>query len=444
MKDSSLKKCLWILTLIVLILPQVLGIIGFNLADFHVISRYDYINQAIPLYICIPFFIIIYLYQIIVKKRKLDIFDYLFYVIVIGGIITTIFSIDIYTSIFGKSLRHEGFLSILSYYLLFINWKNIGSYEDIKKGLKLIIIIAIINSLYSILQIYFDIDIIHKFSINSASGLSIHPNFFGSLMVTILSIITCKFLYDKKFNIRDYIILILLYVSLINCQSSGPFSTYIVVILFLIVFLIIKKTFSIKKLIVLIITTISLFYIITFVNNKVIEQPRCEICNFKENNIDTGGNGRFNIWDETLKIVKDNWLIGIGYDNLYLAYPNPKVEESIGFSITGEGVKRTTPTSITVVDAAHNIYLHTLATSGIIGLIPYLIICLLTFIRGLKSKNKLIFMLLAGFVAYSIQGFANISIIQVAPIYYFIIGLMLIKYDGRHLVICQDKSYGSF
>ena len=151
----------------------------------------------------------------------------------------------------------------------------------------------------------------------------------------------------------------------------------------------------------------------------------------EENNIDTGGNGRFNIWNETLKIVKDNWLIGIGYDNLYLAYPNPKVEESIGFSITEEGIKRTTPTSITVVDAAHNIYLHTLATSGIIGLIPYLIICLLTFIRGLKSKNKLIFMLLAGFVAYSIQGFANISIIQVAPIYYFIIGLMLIKYDGR-------------
>ena len=78
-----------------------------------------------------------------------------------------------------------------------------------------------------------------------------------------------------------------------------------------------------------------------------------------------------------------------------------------------------------IYDNAHNIYLHTLVSTGLLGLIPYLILCLLTFIKGLKLKDKNGILLFSGFVAYSIQGFANISVIQVAPIYYLIIGLIL-------------------
>ena len=43
----------------------------------------------------------------------------------------------------------------------------------------------------------------------------------------------------------------------------------------------------------------------------------------------------------------------------------------------------------------------------------------------LKTKDVNIMLLLGGFVAYSIQAFGNISVIQVAPIYYIIIGLIL-------------------
>ena len=34
-------------------------------------------------------------------------------------------------------------------------------------------------------------------------------------------------------------------------------------------------------------------------------------------------------------------------------------------------------------------------------------------------------MLLGGFIAYSIQAFANINVLQVAPMYYIIMGLIL-------------------
>ena len=125
-------------------------------------------------------------------------------------------------------------------------------------------------------------------------------------------------------------------------------------------------------------------------------------------------------------MIKDNFIVGIGFDNFYLKYPNPKMESGIKLTITDILSSNSQPKVIyNVVDNAHNIYLHTLVSNGIIGLVPYLLLCLLTFIKGLKSKDELTFILLSGFVVYSIQAFANISVIQVAPIYYIIIGFIL-------------------
>ena len=140
--------------------------------------------------------------------------------------------------------------------------------------------------------------------------------------------------------------------------------------------------------------------------------------------IDNGGNGRLEIWKNSLGIVKDNLFIGVGFDNFYLVYPNPEISGGISLSLTNDEIKKDYEYYY-IVDNAHNVYLHTLISNGILGLIPYLLLCLLTFIKGLKSKDKLVFILLGGFVAYSIQAFANISVVQVAPIYYIIIGLIL-------------------
>ena len=174
-------------------------------------------------------------------------------------------------------------------------------------------------------------------------------------------------------------------------------------------------------LIVLVVTYISIFLI----NKNLYKSDRCEMCDIKET-VNNGGNGRLDIWKKSIDIVKDNFIFGVGFDNFYLAYPNPKIESGVSFMITN-GVIEEEVKSYYVVDNAHNIYLHILVSNGVLGLIPYLILCLLTFIKGLKQNSKLIFLLLSGFIAYSIQGFANISVIHVAPIYFVIIGLILSK-----------------
>lgn len=438
LKKITDKKILYIFTLCIVLILPLLKQTSFYLVAYKVINNYDSINTAYILFFSIPFLIYIYIKNIMKNKRKLDIYDYLFYLLIFAGILSTIFSINKNISLFGKAYRHEGFLSILTYYLLFIDWKIEGTNEDIKRIIKILVIYAVFNSIYALLQIYTPFRFVLRYGPDKqmASGISGNPNFFGSMIVTILSIITTKFLYNSKISIKEIFLIILMFISLINCQSTGPFIAYIITIIFLIIYLIVKKKIIIKKifylLLILIITYLSIFLI----NKYIFNIKKCELCDLtvevnekitkKEdsNKVYSISNGRVDIWKKSLNIVKDNPVNGVGYDNFYLAYYKGINLTEVYFASV-DGQIKAYKKYPEIIDNAHNVYLHTLVSSGLVGLIPYLILCLYTFIRGLKSKENIIIMLLGGFVAYSIQAFGNISVIQVAPIYYIIIGLIL-------------------
>jgi len=427
MEKITNKKILNIMTLCILLIVPFLKFFSMNLEMFKIMEDYDFINPAIVLYLSVPILLFVYFRELKDTKRKLDIFDYIFYILFITGLISTMIAINRDLSIYGKDFRHEGFLSVLSYYLLFINWKMLGDKSDIKKYIKLFIVIGIINSIYALFQIYTPFNFILRYTedIKMASGLCGNPNFFGTLIVTVVSIVTCSLLMSNKNILNKVLLIILLFISLINAQSTGPFLTYILFILLLIAFLYKKKILVLKNILILLLVLIFTYICVFCVNKYILISDRCEMCDIKETTA-SGGNGRLDIWKNSLSIVKEHFIFGVGFDNFYLVYPNPKIESGVSFMITN-GTLEEEVKSYYVVDNAHNIYLHTLVSNGILGLIPYLVLCLLTFIKGLKSDSKLIFLLLSGFVAYSIQGFANISVIHVAPIYFVIIGLILSK-----------------
>lgn len=427
MEKITNKKILNIITLCVLLIVPFLKFFSMNLGMFKIMGDYDFINPAIVLYVSVPVLFFVYFKELKDTKRKLDIFDYLFYILIIAGLVSTMFAINKELSIFGKDFRHEGFLSVLSYYLLFINWKILGDKDDIKKYIKLFIVIGIINSIYALFQVYTPFNFILRYTDDPtmASGLCGNPNFFGTLIVTVISIVTCSLLMSKKNILNKVILIVLLFISLINAQSTGPFLTYILLVLFLVAFLYKKKSLVLKNILILLIVLVVTYTSIFFINKNIYKSNRCEMCDIEET-VNNGGNGRLEIWKNSLNIVKNNFIFGVGFDNFYLVYPNPKIESGVSFMITNGALEEEVK-SYYIIDNAHNIYLHTLVSNGILGLIPYLIICLLTFIKGLKSNNKLVFLLLSGFIAYSIQGFANISVVHVAPIYFVIIGLILSK-----------------
>lgn len=113
--------------------------------------------------------------------------------------------------------------------------------------------------------------------------------------------------------------------------------------------------------------------------------------------IDTAGAGRIYIWKEALKLIPENWAFGIGPDHLAIPLPS--------------GI---------IADKAHNIYLEIAVTMGIFALISYL--CFLTFfLRPAKDETGLLFFSMV--LAYLLQGFFNIDVVAVMPLFWITLGL---------------------
>ena len=99
-------------------------------------------------------------------------------------------------------------------------------------------------------------------------------------------------------------------------------------------------------------------------------------------------------------------MFGCGLDNLRVVYPQDK------------GL---------IYDKAHNIYYQMLITNGVFALITYCLLCLIIFIKGFKFKNSFYIAIFIAFIGYSIQAFGNISVIDVAPYFFIILGLLYSK-----------------
>ena len=86
-----------------------------NLADT---GYYKYFRQSYLIYTLLPILLIVYIYGIIKKYYKITYTDILMYILAILGIISTIFAVEVKTSIWGEVIRYEGLLALFYYYLL--------------------------------------------------------------------------------------------------------------------------------------------------------------------------------------------------------------------------------------------------------------------------------------------------------------------------------------
>lgn len=373
---------------------------------------YQYFRPSYLIYTLLPMLLIIYICGILKKKFKITITDILVYILAILGIISTIFAIDVKKSIFGEVIRYEGLLALFYYYLLFLNVKNIKREKYKKNIIKVLINTTIVTFIYSLLQVYTDLpNIMHFSKPYMAIGTNGNPNFYGSYMV-MLSLIPIV-LYLTKGEKKYFILSIIFFIGLCLANSSGPFLGFLLAYIFF--FLVFFKKINIKKFLFLTVILVGMFFTVdkTVVyvhqikfNNKISvdynikKEIANSVNNYKNQNI---GNGRIRIWKNTIPAVKEHFWIGCGIDNFALVYPQK---------------------NYLVYDKAHNIYLQMLVTNGIFALVTYCAICLNIFLYGFKFKKPIQIALFIAFVGYSIQAFANISVIDVAPIFFIILGLL--------------------
>lgn len=406
--------------------------LGMFLRNYFRFSYHDYSASYV---LILVLNVLMIFYFNIRKLFKLDKIDIFLILLVIFGIIATIFAKDISISLYGYWKRYEGMFQLFYYYSLMYLSSIISNDKNKNTIINFILVFGLTNALVCILQV---LDILKFIPINGRGlthgcGLITHSNFFGSYMVLCLGLSIGKYLYEddnKTKNIINLILFLCFYTAMLlsNTLSTvvGLFSIYLCIIAYLIYSCINKKInkFDIVRHIALLILSCIISILFTYSNKTVLHKDAIKLSNetkeiAKGNFDDSYGTSRMFIWKNTLKIVPKNLLHGAGIDNFYNAFGEKPLFKQ----------KRK---SIIYFDKAHNEYLQKLVCEGIFSCLTYLTMLFVIFIisikKILKSKNYITIALFLAFVGYCIQAFFNISVIEIAPLFWIVCGLL---YDRK-------------
>ena len=272
---------------------------------------------------------------------------------------------------------------------------------------------VIIGTVYAFIDAYLpETFITTKAYVHMGYGLSANPNFFGTLCVLSLCIAISFFFDVKKKYMKIFfgILIVILMSGLLISDTLSALVGLIAALIYLCYFAIKNK--KIKLLII----TIILLALITVVQTNIgktnllkdLVKTKNQSVEIAKGNVkDNYGTNRIYIWKNAIKVVPDNISYGVGIDNFYYAFGDHPLTMKGWF-----------------FDKAHNEYLQILVCEGIYALTAYLIFFGSIAYFGLKQslKNKEVLLLLQ-IIAYLVQAFFNISVIEVAPFFYAFLGL---------------------
>ena len=414
--------------------------IRITLLYFNFTSLYHILDTFNCYWFILPIQAFIYLFCLKKKIVKVNKFDYIIYILIFTNIISCLFAMDYNVSIFGAINRNEGMIVLLSYYLMFLNSRILRK-KDIDKLLNVLIYSGIFNCLYAVLQVIFKAPFVVKFKWRwMANGLNYNPNFFGTFMCTVGLLSICMYLFNEKIKLFYFVSSVVMVLGLVLSQSTGPLIGYFFGIFVLIIILFMRKIKVWKKLLklgsVLIITFFISVYGTDYLFNNIYKYQDtdsytikgdidriiiygCDVLGIdakwiKENThlaevdnikLNTISSNRFDIWKRSMIIIRDHWLVGVGVDNFGIAH-NKYYDYSL-------------------YDKVHNVYLQILVTNGVIGFIPYIVWLILVLYCGCKNYSYNILILLIPVIGYSFQAIVNISVIDVAPIFYILGGMIV-------------------
>lgn len=407
-----------------LVLPIyiILNIIHILVGSYlYTLSKYKIYKKISKTYIMLLLFNVLVLLIIYIIKKvknksyKLKINDLFLLLVIVFSLISVIFAVNRKVALYGIGGRYEGLYSILYYLSLYM----LSTYIE-KKHKRIIVycivICGTIELLYSIFQITNICNVITQYHHNKprATGFVSNPNFFGTLMLINLSYSLGLFIDEKKYALKilfGFLIFIFM-IGLLISNTMSVFVGLIIVFIYISIYIIKEKQYTKLVIISLILLTSTLLTVKTGKTGliKDIKQTKNQTVEIAKGNVDeTYGSNRIYIWKNTLKVVPNHILTGVGIDNFYYAFgKKPLMMKGWSF------------------DKAHNEYLQILTCEGIFGLISYLLFYGWIVIKGIKNnyKNKEIYLILPA-IGYLVQAFFNISVIEVAPFFYISLGLLV-------------------
>jgi O-antigen ligase len=297
------------------------------------------------------------------KKTKLDLPLILF---------TLVLAISLFISK-TKTISFQEFIIFFSYILIFfLITNNLDRKADFNSFIHLFFIISSLVSIYTIMQYYgFDPYLSDLHSLTSTIG---QKNWISNYLAMIFPVAFSYFLLEqsKKNKILYFVLLAVLYTTLMICQSRGIWISISITVILAIYIIFKFKFYEIfktnKKWLFLLLTT---FLIITIIystdnplNKSAITVPQRAISTFDEQ--DPSINTRLLIWKTNFEMIKDKPILGSGIGTFkmnYLDYQAEFLKKNPGYiKYSGK------------VGEAHNEYLQIWAELGLIGLGLFLLI----------------------------------------------------------------------
>ena len=402
-----MKKVRSLLLPIYLIMNVLYIFIGTYLVKMNIINIDKYAYVYIGL---LAFNALLIILMFIFKKYRKNKIDIFLLLIIIFGVISTIFAYRRKTAIIGEWGRREGILTI-SYYMSLLYLCSYVKDKDKKKIIFFILLGGFVEFLYATMQKFglFNVKTITHEGDIWATGFSINPNFFGQLMIVCLSYSIGLFI-ESKDKLFSYFIAILIYCYFLGILISNTLSCLLglmVVMVYLLIYSIRKK--KIKKYIIISLLLIFTFTFASLKNITFLKKDLFRIGNeskeiAKGNFKDDYGSGRIQLWKATVKEIPKYMIHGIGVDNF-------------AYILDGKPIRRKTY----YYDKAHNEYLQILITMGIFSLISYLCLHFIIIKNGIKKE---VYLFLPA-IGYLVQAMFNISVIEIAPFFYMTLGFLV-------------------
>jgi len=157
-------------------------------------------------------------------------------------------------------------------------------------------------------------------------------------------------------------------------------------------------------------------YLIHRLDDRI--DPNEPIPSFGFEGWETWGSNRGFIFARTIPLLRDSLFIGSGSDTFKFRFPQHDIVSSVRYF-----------GSLTMVDKAHNLYLQTAITTGLmsaialIALFGYYIFDTFRLLLKIRKMDWLRLGILAGVSAYSVSSLATDSTVSSAPMFWIILGM---------------------
>lgn len=338
----------------------------------------------------------------------------------------TIFSINPVESLLGNYKRYNGLASLMVYLCLFFLIVSYVKKDMLDLFINAIIITACLTCGYGILQSYG----IDYFNWNTDYGKRIfstigHPAFFSAYLIMILPLVYYQVIKGRwYFLFALVLILTTFYLTKTRATFVGLIISNILFFVLLGKPLIRKHLFKVCLIIgvVLSISTVSILSmkknpISRMVNDIKIEGSKVKL-------LTTASTRRYNVL-MAVEIIKDYPVLGIGFgtiDDIYIPYMN-KVLAKTG----GENYK------FQLQDRIHSDFFDRTVNTGLLGLCAYLFF-IYSYIKMMWSQNGnrlLKVVLCSSLCSYFIQNQFSFGHVPILMLFWFLIGLSVI--------VCEKK-----